>query len=247
MIKIYVSEFQVLASNSNSTEGMGVSDILNEFQDATTAHAEILHVDGRTMRDKSNAFWVILKNKIRIYRTPKFLDRLKISTWPNYPGPVRSNRNFIIEDEAGNILVEGRSEWVLLDMDDRTVRRFSTTVYPVEFEHYDAVILPGPFLRMRESIDDTHFIYSKKVMFSDIDIAGHTNNVVYVKLLMNAFDCKFFTSNEVTDFEIDYRHESHEGEMINIYKKETEDGYYLQASDPDGRIFACAVMKTRKI
>ena len=247
MYQTYKKDIQVLASHCTAAECMGISSILNEFQDAASAHSLLMNVDGITMRNRSNVFWVILKSKIRVHKTPGFLDTLTIETWPNAPGPVRSCRNFTMASVDGELLVEGRSEWGLLDCTDRTLRKFSSTDYPRDFEHRDTVLLPEPFLRIRETVTDDDFVYSKKIMFSDIDFSGHTNNVVYIDMMMNAFDCQFFKEHEVTEFEIDYCHESREGETVNIYRKDGPDSIYIQLSNPDGKVYAVAVMKVKTV
>lgn len=246
MLQVYKNNFQVLASNCNCAGCMGVADIFNEFQDIATVHSQLMKIDGNTLRKESGAFWVVLKNKIHIYTTPKFLDRLVMETWPNMPGPVRSERNYVIRSVDGSVMVEGRSEWVILDCNDRTLRKLSSTGYPLDDIHDNRVLLPTPYTRMKETVTKDDFVFSKKVMSSDIDLSNHTNNVVYCRLMLDAFNCDFFINNVVTDFEISYQHESREGEYIEIYKKDIDEGYFLQASSPDGRVYATAILKVRK-
>ena len=63
-------------------------------------------------------------------------------------------------------------------------------------------------------------MYEQKVFSSDIDFSIHTNNVSYVKYIVNTLPCEFFEKNQITDFEIHYIRESKEGQVLKIYKKE---------------------------
>lgn len=242
MKKSHRYQLQITASNCDSADKMGVHHMLGAFQDIATAHSIVLGIDGGTLGRESNVFWAILKTKLKIYSTPRFLDYINIETWPNTPGSIRCERNYRITSTDGKSLVEGRSEWVMLDCDKRTVRKVSSTAYDTTMEHISDVLCPEPFSRRSEKVEDEHLIYTHLARSSDIDTSQHVNNVVYARLILDTFERSFFRENDIYEFEIAYQHECREGEMINVYKKEIDTGWYFETRADDGRIFANAFM-----
>lgn len=243
MIGRLKKDMQVLISDTNSVYEMGISNLMYKFQDLAALHSQDFGFDNLTLREKSNAFWVILRCKIHIDKTPKFLDNISVETWPNMPKYVRCNRNFVIRDADGQPIIRALTEWALLDADTHGVRRFSSTIYPMDEEHLKDTAMDEPFRLGRMDFGSEDLVYTSKVMSSDIDVSQHTNNVTYCRYLLNAFDSSFFSNNKITDFEINYRHESREGDLFEVYKKETPDGITLQASNPDGKVYASALIK----
>ena len=51
----------------------------------------------------------------------------------------------------------------------------------------------------------------------------HTNNVSYVRFIMNMINSEILNNNIITDFEINYINESKEGQLLDIYRKDYED------------------------
>lgn len=83
-------------------------------------------------------------------------------------------------------------------------------------------VIQEPYSKLNETFLEDDFVYEQKVFVADIDYSRHTNNVIYVKYIVNSLSCEFFDKNQITDFEIHYINESREGEILKIYKKEKE-------------------------
>ena len=149
------------------------------------------------MQLSSEGFWAVTKHKMKIHRAPGLYETVSAETWPEKPGPVRGGRNFLIKDSGGNVIVESRSEWVILDMADHHIRKMSDTIYPITDEHIDKRLLPDPFLRIKETVCPDDYVYTHIVRPSDIDLSQHTNNAVYVRLFEDCFPLSFFEENRV--------------------------------------------------
>ena len=76
MIGRLKKDIQVLISDTNSVYEMGISNLMYKFQDLAALHSQDFGFDNLTLREKSNAFWVILRCKIHIDKTHKFLDNI---------------------------------------------------------------------------------------------------------------------------------------------------------------------------
>lgn len=155
---------------------------------------------------------------------------------------MTGNRNYVVIGEDGKPAITAVSEWVLLDMTTRRLRRFNSTCYPINEEHCEETLFDTPFRRIQTDFDDTDFVYSHVVRASDTDIAGHTNNTVYCRLMLDAFPADFFKDNAITDFEVRYSIESKEGEELSIFKKQDGNLYHLAVKNPEGKVIVTALM-----
>lgn len=246
MIKSLTKEFTVFPSSSSSRTDMSAYNLVNMFQDVVTEHSRLMGIDTPTMQLSSEGFWAVTKHKMKIHRAPGLYETVSAETWPEKPGPVRGGRNFLIKDSGGNVIVESRSEWVILDMADHHIRKMSDTIYPITDEHIDKRLLPDPFLRIKETVCPDDYVYTHIVRPSDIDLSQHTNNAVYVRLFEDCFPLSFFEENRVGSIEINYANESKIGAEILLYKKPLTEGYYIQASSPEGKIYAFCKLETVK-
>lgn len=231
----------VLAAGCGFTGDAFLHHIFDIFQDISTENSREFKMDSDAMANESNAYWIVQKNRVRIHKMPHIYDDITVETWPNAPGNVRCDRNCRIKDRSGAVMVEGRSQWVILDRDTHMIRKISSTVYPINGEHIEDKLLTEPFLRLNEQFGDEDFVYSHRVKMSDMDISNHTNNVAYIRIMTDALEPSFFSENEIYEFEIEYKKESHYGDELKIYKKERDGKIYLAAIGNEGINAVCVM------
>ena len=97
-------------------------------------------------------------------------------------------------------------------------------------------VFQKPYLTLKEDFSEKDYIYQQKIFSSDIDYSNHTNNVSYIKFIVNALPCKFFEENQITDFEIHYINESKEGQILKVYKKEKDNWVEFLIKEGDREI-----------
>ena len=78
------------------------------------------------------------------------------------------------------------------------------------------------YQKLNIEFTDKDFGYSQQIFSQDIDYSSHTNNVIYVRLLMNLLSCDFFDRHKIQEFEIHYINETKEGNDLKMYKIEKE-------------------------
>ena len=71
---------------------------------------------------------------------------------------------------------------------------------------------------------------------TDIDFSNHTNNAVYIRHILNTFPSDFFGKHTVEDFEIHYLHETLEGDLLSIYKKQTDNTFEFLIKSGDNEV-----------
>ena len=212
--------------------------IISTFQKITLYHSNDLKVDAESLLKNSNAFWVLTKMKVKINRLPKITDNITIETWPSTVTPVRFNREFRLGIN-NDYDVMGSSEWVTLDYTTKTLRRTETIAYPFDMEHRTDVSGAGEFSRKREKVCESDLINKHTVRFVDIDPNNHTNNVAYVRMALNAFTVEEFSNANFKEFEIQYISQTYFGDEIEIYKRKTDYGYYVEGQLKGKTTFIC--------
>lgn len=212
------------------------------FQDVASHHATILDIDDFSLLEKDNALWVVSKTKVKINELPRWNDEISVRTWPMGAEGVRCNRCYqVIKD--GKVMINGITEWVIIDATTRMLRKVETTSYPNDIDWITEKSVEERFRRFKDDFTDEDFVYKRLVRSGDIDVTHHTNNVTYITMLLDTFSVKELESKQWEDIEVSYLNESLEGENLLIYKKEKEDGYYFSIKKEDGKVVLMAFFR----
>ncbi len=212
--------------------------VLLLFQDATNMHSYEMKLDKDTLKNSSNAFFVLTKVKFKLYGDINFGDSVQVKTWPlKVDSPIRFYRDYeILSGEKP--LLYGHSEWCVLDYDTRALRKISSVKYCDDIDYLPKTNLVDNFLNFN-GIEKGALKYIHKVGFCDIDFNNHTNNACYVKMALNAFNPDEFTSFNFTGFEIRFNKETVYNDQIEIYKNKIEKGVLIQGFKENTKIFEC--------
>ncbi len=212
------------------------------FQDVAGTHAVFIGVDDRSILKKDNALWVISKTKMKINSLPLWDEEVTVRTWPMGAEGVRCNRCYQIK-KGDEVLINAISEWVIIDATTRALRKVETTSYPNDIDWIQEKSIEERFRRFKDDFNDEDLVYKRLVRSGDIDVTHHTNNVTYITMLLDTFSVKELESKQWEDVEVSYLNESFEGEILSIYRKEKEDGYYFSIKKEDGKVVLMAFFK----
>ena len=206
----------VSASDCDHNSNLSIPAMCKIFMDIATDHSKIMGVSIFDLEPK-NLFWVVTKTKIKIMQKPKMLQDILVKTWPNKPNRIKCNRCYQIS-QNNTPIIQAKSEWIIMDLNADRIAK-PDEVYPQDFEHLDCDVLPEGFLRLDQDLKDENIAYSYTVTSSDIDAGNHVNNAVYPRLILNAFSCSELNNLNIKEFEIHYKKQCHEGEVLNVKKK----------------------------
>ena len=93
---------------------LGIPDTFGIFMDMAAEHAESLGI-GTTFMMKEHKFWLTAKTRIRFIRRPAMMEKVVLNTWPLKPKGVQEIRDYSIEDQDGNAIAYGKTQWAVLD------------------------------------------------------------------------------------------------------------------------------------
>lgn len=211
------------------------------FQDVASRHAMFLGIDDFSLLEKDNAMWVITKTKVKINKLPLWNDDVSIRTWPMGADGVRCNRCYqIIKDNE--ILINGITEWVIIDATTRTLRKVETTSYPNDIDWITEKSIEEKFRRFKDDFTENDVVYKRLIRSGDIDVTHHTNNVTYITMLLDTFSVKELENMSLKEIEVSYINESFEGETLSIYRKKREDGTYFSIKKDDGKVVLMGII-----
>ena len=200
------------------------------FMDMASEHGPQigLGLDDPAMKD---LFWLTVKTKIKFHTRPAMLKQVDVSTWPEKPGRIRTNRLYTIQD-GDTLLSEGKTEWALINTVTGKLVKFDS-VYPKDLVHIETPVSVSPFLKISEDFSQDQCIGSYTVSATDIDVGQHMNNAAYLRALFGLFTNDFLKGREIFEIEAVFKTPCYEGETLQVYCRE-EDSMQLAMKKEDG-------------
>lgn len=230
----YIQNITLPFGHCDTLVRLRTESVFKMFQDIASRHAMFLGVDDFSLLKNDNAMWVVSKTKVKVNKLPLWNDDISVRTWPMGAEGVRCNRCYqIIKD--GEVLINGITEWVIIDASTRTLRKVETTSYPDDIDWIKEKSIEDKFRRFKDDFTEEDFVYKRLIRSGDIDVTHHVNNVTYITILLDTFSVKELENMTLKEIEISYLNESLEGETLSIYKKKTDDGYYFKIMKDDGK------------
>ena len=212
------------------------SAVLDLFQNAAGRHAYELGVGFDAMLQK-DVLWVIVRVRFQILRTPPLYSRVKITTWPLPPTRASCRRDYVIEDEGGQTVVKGTSEWVFMHSTERKLLP-ATDIYPLD-EFCDTLALEDKTSKLRD-FEPEGQPFDLTAGFCDLDMNGHVNNTKYANFVLDAVPLR--EDEEIEFFQLDYRKEVRAGEKLSLLSRRNEGEIVAKGLGEDGGVrFACRI------
>lgn len=243
MKNLHTEKITVNDTNVNFEMKLSVNEIIRFLQLATFNHSNKIMLDHKTMQEKSNAFWVVTKLKVKLNRSVSSGENIKVATWTQPLSTIRAIRDFTIK-QKNSIVAKASAEWCCLDFDTRRIRKLSTIQYP-NLEMVEKGSSNITFNNINQEYTNKNFVYSRTIRSTDIDINSHTNNLKYNTIALDAFSVEELKNFEIKEYEIHFVNESREGDIINVYRKKVGNNYFVEGKTDDKTIFK-ACLKTKK-
>ncbi len=235
MKRLWQKEYFLRASDFDKFSRIKPSSVLDLFQDAAGQHAEELGVGFEEMLNRSY-LWVLTRVKFKILAEPESYQKVIVKTWPLEPGRITYRREYSIENEKGDLLIVGSSEWVVIHSEKR---RFVSAIdlYPFRDGFHTEIMCEEKLGKIPdfETEAEPYIINSR---FSELDINNHVNNTKYANYVLDAINPQ--KSDDLREFQIDYRKEVLEGTKLSIYHLKQDKTVLAKGQNAEGDImFAC--------
>jgi acyl-ACP thioesterase len=231
MDHVLKKEFLISSYHLDPGRRARVTAMANFFQEMAYHHANILGFGYRDLKQR-NTMWVLSRMKIRIDRYPIWDETVTVETWHRGMERLFGIRDFRIRDSGGDPVAVASSAWLIVDMntrrpvrpDDRTLHH-SGGEEAVFSDSLDKIDLPAGFVEMG----------GHDVVYSDLDIIGHVNNVKYIEWCIDSAVPATDSNHEISGFEINFMHEALPGDHIVISgNSERPESSYFVAHRQEG-------------
>ncbi len=176
--------------------------LMNKLQGLAGTHAEMLGA-GREYCLSRGVAWVLTHMFVDIVDMPRAEEMLTYSTWPSVTGAVRSERDFEITDEKGNLKVRAISQWVLIDLESRRPVRISE--YFPNWSGLPERVWDREFDKAADFIPTKSSVMACR--FDDIDVNQHINNAVYTVWATESVGFKYRNEHQLRGIDIYFEHE----------------------------------------
>ena len=194
-------------------------------------------LDYRKLRELRQIF-LLSRVSLRIHRRPMAGDILTIVTWENGSRGAHVQRNFELTDQDGVLCVSAKSDWIIVDPEDRRIVRPAAftgkalTLCPKEIDCPDC-------RRMTLPAQGTEELGRRKVAYSDLDFNGHVHCGSYGSMLWDALPPDLQNAG-VREFAINYSKEAHLGDELRILAARDGNSLLAEGICHETCSFACA-------
>lgn len=210
MNHIFKKTYTITDNATDRYDRLRPSMLLFFAQDAATSHCAQLGLDWDSMAAKG-MFWAVTRTKVEINRLPRHGETVTVETWPMTTTRVAYPRAMAMYDEAGELLLQTVSLWVLMDIEKRSM------ILPgksgLEFFGADlgTELKPPTGLPLFQPEHQS----CRTVAYSDLDINGHLNNARYLDWVDDLTDSEFHRTHSLKQMVVCYISEAREGQKLD--------------------------------
>jgi len=163
-------------------ERLKTTELFQILQDVATEHCNEIGYGGDVIGPKG-LIWVIARYRLEVKRWPDAGECIHVVTWPGKTRHMLFPRHYIIEDAAGNTILEASAIWTLMDQNERKMVRPGP--YGVELDG----IVTGREVSLPSAPKKLPIIATESFIVPErfLDVNRHMNNIKYYELAENCF------------------------------------------------------------
>lgn len=228
----YISSFKVTEDDLHMCGNIKAGSLLLRFQDIAAAHAEALGI-GFDELMKNKRIWVMSKLRFRLYGQFKVGEEYVLETYPRPKRGVTFFRDYYVYDSDNNLAAAGISHWCVINFESRRIEK---TDIDFDGNYTDKVPFDDGISKIRAGELLPAGIH--EVVEDDLDKNCHTNNCRYADMVEEMTGGK-----EYNDFTINFSKEALLGDVINLFREETTEGFIVAGKLRDDTVIFQAETK----
>ncbi|MDR0706720.1 MAG: acyl-ACP thioesterase [Treponema sp.] len=218
MADIGMQEISVGFGDIDTSDRLTLARTFDYFQEAAINHAEELGV-GRAALAQSRQAWILSRIGALIEKRPQFREKIIVRSWPRSWEKLFAKRDYDIRDAAGNVLVRGRSGWLVVDIETHRPLRPQPIVETLPKNEGCDALNEIASLAVRENLT---LAGERTSCYSDIDYNGHVNNARYVQWIQDVTDPDLLVKADSMRLDINYISEAKLNETVELWKAPIE-------------------------
>ena len=226
---ILVKQEKLAASLCDSSVKLSPLGAFEIVEDLVTEMMGALSIDGVTCMREYGAMWVFVRNRIELRSDLHWMDEYVAECAISSTSAAKMAVDTVLrrggegeiggESEGegngkGEIALASRLELCAVDLETGRIRRSESVGIGEKTLPED---LGVDIAYARERFGDGEPIETLTVRSADIDYCHHTNNISYIRYLMNRFSVEQLEQKPIRAIEAHYLNQSFESEDLTIY------------------------------
>lgn len=212
-------EYAVHVYDTGPDGKLSLYSLFDYLQDIASDHAVMLGY-GRDDLLKRNQFWVLSRIYAEISKLPEWGEKLRIKTWPRGIDRLFALRDYQVTLYDGTPVALATSSWLIIDRTTRKIQRPDNGLIVSGSKSEPGNALPRNAMKLDQMDQGEQVLSQFRVKVSDLDVNLHTNNVRYLKWIIDTCNPSFIMNNAPVYAEINYIAESHFNDEIIIRMSE---------------------------
>lgn len=226
---IFKKDYYVDWGDIDFKKELKLSMLFSFFQEASSDASEELGFSIERLEKEFRVAWVLMKMRVDVMRSPKLGETITIETWPLKPGRLSYDRDFLVKDSKGKVIIRAISTWIIMDLKERKIDRNQRVdiSYPSLINER---AIDAKMKKLRAS-GPLQTAYQKMIGYSDVDFNGHLNNARYVDYIMDCFQVAEHKKYKINSMEVHFTNEALPGEVISLksdISHALEDGIFIE-------------------
>lgn len=208
---------------------------MNLSQDLAEKHSDIMHF-GYNDLISQNAAWVLSRLHIKFLKYPTWKERVTMETWHKGSDKLFGIRDFQMSTLDGEPLILATSLWLIIDTKTRRIRRTDSFIN----DGMEGSLERDAIKERAERISrpqELHRIGTRDILFSDIDLNGHTNNAKYIEWSLDYISKICSADKVIKEMTVNFNSESREGETIDINTANSDNSIYIEGERAGTSVF----------
>ncbi len=232
MSSFYFYNCHIDASMVDNHAYLRMDGIFNILQTMLTEYLKQYKADNISIKDNFNAAWLITKVLVKINKMPLWGTNITVKSYVVQKKSAKIILETIAKDKDENILFVAHDEMCPINLEKRRILRLTD----IEF---DPILLESNYLDNFEIIatDNLELSDSFNVKYIDIDFTNHTNNVSYIRYIINDLGLDFFEKYNITKIDVRYLAESRINDKLSILKNDNGNDVTLLIKNDDKDVF----------
>ena len=223
-MEVYKKTFQL------EDRKLKTSELLYILQEVASEHCEIIGYSGDVV-GRMGLLWVIVRQKLEVYRYPKNGEEILVRTWPNPDRHGFFPRQYVIESMDGEKLAAACAIWSLVDVSSRKLIRPEN--YGIVFGGLTSEEdQPKPRGTVKlEQTEAREFVVPEEYL----DVNQHMNNTRYYDLAEDSIGAWTDTA-ELAELTTEYVSEALLGDKLTVRYGTDGESWYV-TGDTDKTVF----------
>lgn len=210
---VWTELFRVRSYEADPGGTASIQSICNYLQEAASNHAADLGVSIEHLTEQ-NLIWMLARLRVEVDAFPEWRDEVVVETWPSGLDRLYATRDFLVRSSAKKPLGRATSAWLLVDAERRRPVRLPDLITQIARPERERVLedLPDKLPDPPEPVSELPI----RVRYSDQDLIGHVNNVLYLEWSVESVPEEMMKTHEVRSIELQFRAEANYGDAVTV-------------------------------